>query len=151
MYPVGIPLLYAFILWKNRHSLNPRVRADANADEGISPGPDLSSSWTKHYYFDKESATELHEKLEKRRENPELVPSMFLWKDFGESLQKRGCSTGFLRQNKIYGFSARAGKNDSSHVSDVKINTYSSRQGLMSKRFFFRPRRRWCEFLPKHI
>lgn len=27
----------------------------------------------------------LEEKLERRRQDPNLVPSMFLWKDFGES------------------------------------------------------------------
>lgn len=32
----------------------------------------------------KESAEELEERLEMRKQNPDLVPSMFLWKDFGE-------------------------------------------------------------------
>ncbi len=30
------------------------------------------------------SPAELEERIEKRRQNPDLVPSMFLWKDFGE-------------------------------------------------------------------
>ncbi|CAM9106040.1 unnamed protein product, partial [Hapterophycus canaliculatus] len=77
VYPVGIPLLYAFILWKNRHSLNPRVGAVVGPVDGemsmsgrsLGGGPDT-----------------LEEKLERRRQDPNLVPSMFLWKDFGPDL-----------------------------------------------------------------
>ena len=63
VYPVGIPVLYAYILWINRESLNPEIETG------------------------KVSPAQLEEILEKRRENPELVPSMFLWKDFGESFK----------------------------------------------------------------
>lgn len=81
MYPVGIPLLYAYILWINRDSLNPRVQTDANAGE--SSGPTFSFL-AKDDRLTKESMEELNEKLERRMQNPNLVPSMFLWKDFGE-------------------------------------------------------------------
>lgn len=78
MYPIGIPLLYASILWKNRAALNP-------------PGEDTADSSSSKFrllamggYSAKESVEELEQKLEKRKQNPDLVPSMFLWKDFGE-------------------------------------------------------------------
>lgn len=73
VYPIGIPLLYAFILWVNRGSLNPRVQAEvcAEADGG------------KNDIFLKKEEGDLQERLERRRQNPDLVPSMFLWKDFG--------------------------------------------------------------------
>lgn len=76
MYPIGIPLLYAFILWVNRGSLNPTIQpevfAGADGDE-----QDIS---LKH------EADDLQKRLERRRQNPDLVPSMFLWKDFGMGL-----------------------------------------------------------------
>ena len=34
--------------------------------------------------YSPEALQELEEKVEARRKHPELVPSMFLWKDFGE-------------------------------------------------------------------
>lgn len=89
MYPIGIPLLYGYILWRNRESLNPRVRAGGdNGGEqqqpGASSGSALSFLKPKKEYPTKESVEELHERLEKRKQNPDLVPSLFLWKDFSE-------------------------------------------------------------------
>ena len=83
VYPVGIPVLYAYILWKHRESLNPRVQTDGDERPGASSGPAFSLL-KKTEYLTKETAEELHERLEKRKQNPDLVPSMFLWKDFGE-------------------------------------------------------------------
>lgn len=85
MYPVGIPLLYGYILWRNRDSLNPRVQADTNADERAGTGS-VFSFLSKGDPLTKESMEELQERLAKRKQNPALVPSMFLWKDFGEQL-----------------------------------------------------------------
>ncbi len=59
-YPIGIPVLYGYVLWTNRESLNPTAQA-----KNVSPA-------------------ELEEIMLKRVENPDLVPSMLLWKDFGE-------------------------------------------------------------------
>ncbi len=96
VYPIGIPVLYAYILWRNRESLNPRVRADC-ADGGeqeqqegaASSGAAFSFLKAKNEYLTKESAEELQERLEKRKQNPDLVPSMFLWKDFSEKNELR--------------------------------------------------------------
>lgn len=78
VYPIGIPLLYASILWKNRHALNPPAHDTA----------DLSSSKSKLSVLGglptQKTAEELEERLEMRKQNPDLVPSMFLWKDFGK-------------------------------------------------------------------
>ncbi|CAN0066944.1 unnamed protein product [Ectocarpus sp. 4 AP-2014] len=77
VYPIGIPLLYAFILWINRESLNPRVRSEATPQPTGAVeknGPLVPANYGK----------DLKERLEQRRRNPDLVPSMFLWKDFGE-------------------------------------------------------------------
>ena len=98
MYPVGIPLLYAYILWTNRDSLNPRVQTDANADE--SSGPTFSFL-AKGDPLTKESMEELNEKLEKRMQNPNLVPSMFLWKDFGEKSLVAGLLFYIARQSHL--------------------------------------------------
>ncbi|CAM9909015.1 unnamed protein product [Ectocarpus sp. 4 AP-2014] len=75
VYPIGIPLLYAFILWRNRDSLNPR----ANYSTGLELDGDMSEG-------PRETEEELQDRLEKRRQNPDLVPSMFLWKDFGPDM-----------------------------------------------------------------
>jgi len=90
--------MYAFILWKNRHLLNPTLAAAARAEEerkaGISQASDLEGDdfeeSKKSARGDKkrlspEEEEELEKMVESRRTNPELVPSMFLWKDFGES------------------------------------------------------------------
>ncbi|CAM9763225.1 unnamed protein product, partial [Hapterophycus canaliculatus] len=80
VYPTGIPLLYAYILWKNRVALNPLAQ-------------DVSDSTSTRFrlqgngeYSAKEPAKELQERLEMRKQNPDLVPSMFLWKDFGPDM-----------------------------------------------------------------
>ncbi|CAN0475629.1 unnamed protein product, partial [Ectocarpus sp. 12 AP-2014] len=95
VYPIGIPLLYAFILWINRDSLNPRPRPKAanDDDEEVVPAQDADASgWSVASrkanggggeYVSKETPEELEERLQKRKQNPDLVPSMFLWKDFG--------------------------------------------------------------------
>eukprot|EP00752_Nemacystus_decipiens_P006743 g6060.t1 len=83
VYPVGIPLLYAYILWTNRDSLNPRLQSDASAGE---LSGSLFSFVAKAGPLTKESMEELNEKLEKRMQNPDLVPSLFLWKDFGANM-----------------------------------------------------------------
>ncbi|CAM9644386.1 unnamed protein product [Ectocarpus sp. 13 AM-2016] len=79
VYPVGIPILYAFILWQNRESLNPRVETGAV----VNPRADGSTARTS---YKAKYSEDLEEKLEKRRRNPDLIPSMFLWKDFGPEI-----------------------------------------------------------------
>ncbi|CAM9831277.1 unnamed protein product [Scytosiphon promiscuus] len=80
VYPIGIPLLYACILWKNRMALNPRVRDTTDSTSGVSRLPMVRG------FAANESAEELEERLEMRKRNPDLVPSMFLWKDFGPDM-----------------------------------------------------------------
>lgn len=99
VYPVGIPFLYALILWKNRDLLNPRIstardgadgvltRADDSGDEATSAMLCNPSKILAKNRLSPQEEQELEEKVQARRENPELVPSMFLWKDFGESLK----------------------------------------------------------------
>ncbi|CAB1103690.1 unnamed protein product [Ectocarpus sp. CCAP 1310/34] len=79
VYPIGIPLLYAFILWINRESLNPRVRSEATPQP--TGGVEMDVALVPANYGD-----DLEERLEQRRNNPDLVPSMFLWKDFGPDM-----------------------------------------------------------------
>ncbi|CAM9638404.1 unnamed protein product, partial [Laminaria digitata] len=76
IYPIGIPILYAAILWKNRELLNPRI-------DTVPTGADEEE--TRNSYSSEE-LQELEEKVKARREHPKLVPSMFLWKDFGPDL-----------------------------------------------------------------
>lgn len=76
MYPIGIPVLYAFILWKNRALLNPSIDTQSGGEGGDA----------KHK-LSREELQELEEKVKARRNHPELVPSMFLWKDFGKALK----------------------------------------------------------------
>lgn len=99
MYPIGIPAVYATILWKNRELLNPRIhvtnttRADrettgtdpANGDDVLSTVPPTKAQGTSADCFSSLELQELSERVKARRVHPELVPSMFLWKDFGES------------------------------------------------------------------
>eukprot|EP00752_Nemacystus_decipiens_P008151 g7290.t1 len=83
VYPIGIPLLYAFILWVNRESLNPRVQSV------VSPEPDgdtVNEGGARGDLKPAEPQEDLQDIIEKRRQNPDLVPSMFLWKDFGPDM-----------------------------------------------------------------
>lgn len=108
VYPLGIPVLYATILWDKRDLLNPRICSDTKPDcDGDdeadmreisareSKGPTETRN-TPSKCQTKNGLTphilqELDEKVKARREHPELIPSMFLWKDFGED-RKRGCT-----------------------------------------------------------
>lgn len=81
VYPIGIPLLYASILWKNRVALNPPVQGNADSTSGGIRLLELGG------FFRKESAEEVEKRLELRKQNPDLLPSMFLWKDFGERVR----------------------------------------------------------------
>ncbi|CAM9298394.1 unnamed protein product, partial [Laminaria digitata] len=92
VYPIGIPVLYAAILWKNRELLNPRIEAQpvvvgevATRAEASIFHSRTSKGHTKNGYSSQE-LKELEEKVQARRVHPELVPSMFLWKDFGPDL-----------------------------------------------------------------
>ncbi|CAM9376759.1 unnamed protein product, partial [Laminaria digitata] len=75
VYPVGIPALYAAILWKNRELLNPRVNTVVASEPGEIDEAAPREELTK--------GAEFKERVNARREHPDLVPSMFLWKDFG--------------------------------------------------------------------
>ncbi|CAM9629744.1 unnamed protein product, partial [Laminaria digitata] len=70
VYPIGIPVLYAVILWNSREMLNPRIHTGGQSKN------DLSEQELQKY----------NETIRARRDNPELIPSMFLWKDFGPDL-----------------------------------------------------------------
>ena len=103
VYPIGIPVLYSFVLWKYRELLNPRVHcagtsesAGADADDtgagfvGTADAPSAilltaSNGQTKAYWSPQE-LKELDERVQARAEHPDLVPFMFLWKDFGEGI-----------------------------------------------------------------
>lgn len=100
VYPIGIPVLYSVVLWKHRELLNPRIcyagdakpeANDTNEEptrehlarrDGIQSATLLTSSNVQP--LEELSLRELEERVEARREHPELVPFMFLWKDFGE-------------------------------------------------------------------
>lgn len=101
MYPIGIPALYAAILWKQRELLNPRIHAATQSGPGIAGGAaattdckkgagihiSMFSSTSKDQAKDtlsRQDLQEYHHRVRDRREHPELAPSMFLWKDFGE-------------------------------------------------------------------
>lgn len=88
MYPVGIPLLYFTILWKNRHLLNPSVRANPETDEHGQPASadSIAPATITQTVLSPELARELEERVKMRKLNPDLMPSMFLWRDFGEEL-----------------------------------------------------------------
>lgn len=103
VYPIGIPLIYALILWKHRHSLNPiACRSDPLSGAGQDEPERLNECddeafstrfWRKLGGLEEgravkalssEEKAELEERINKRINDPDLVPSMFLWKDFGE-------------------------------------------------------------------
>ncbi|CAN0419853.1 unnamed protein product [Pylaiella littoralis] len=89
VYPIGIPLLYAYILWINRESLNPSVKpANVVVETGLDGAPAAPERMvgTHDVACDEGSTAKLEERLRKRRQNPDLVPSMFLWKDFGPDI-----------------------------------------------------------------
>lgn len=102
MYPIGIPALYATILWKNRELLNPRISAtiphgadgeitgaDPASGDDIIPAALFPAALGKNNVcVSSLELQELNERVRARRYHPELVPSMFLWKDFGESCER---------------------------------------------------------------
>lgn len=109
MYPIGIPVLYSVFLWKHRELLNPRVYVDAKSEANdageestrarLARGDDTQSATllapsnlqhTKYLFL--LELQQLEERVEARKEHPELVPFMFLWKDFGEA-----CKDKFVR------------------------------------------------------
>ncbi|CAN0492669.1 unnamed protein product, partial [Laminaria digitata] len=63
VYPIGIPALFLFVLWTKRELLNPRV-----------------------YSGGKPEGDGVNNRVKARMEHPELVPFMFLWRDFGPDL-----------------------------------------------------------------
>lgn len=82
--------MYFYILWSNRESLNPKLaaanhRAEVEA-ERAEEGAEESGSGGKKCPVPAgyDDAKELEEKIRRRGEDPKLVPSMFLWKDFGK-------------------------------------------------------------------
>ena len=98
VYAIGIPLLYAFILWTKRHLLNPalaaaaRVEQEQQTKEGKEDGQEIEGVGESKTDGQRKKDLSLleEEELKKmvklRKTNPELVPSMFLWKDFCEKL-----------------------------------------------------------------
>ena len=104
MYPIGIPVLYAVILWRKRELLNPRVHTTVMVEpedtDGTSTAAGSTNSAGIFFLFCRAGPTaqtnnemspqelqEFKERVKTRRNHPELAPSMFLWKDFGESCE----------------------------------------------------------------
>lgn len=102
VYPIGIPVLYFFALWRKRELLNPRIYSASNNEEREGTGEDAteagivegnntpsvvqltaSNGQTKAYWSPQE-LKELDKRVKARTVHPELVPIMFLWRDFGE-------------------------------------------------------------------
>lgn len=101
VYPIGIPALYFFVLWRKRHLLNPRIDSGDkyegdNAIDEVS-GADFvqrkddpsvilltASNGQAKAYWPPQQLKELDERVKARAEHPELTPFMFLWRDFGE-------------------------------------------------------------------
>lgn len=101
VYPIGIPVLYAVILWNSRELLNPRINTgikvkggepgQATTRDGFSEGAstlssffNFSSNGPPKNELSQQELKEFNETVRARRDHPELIPSMFLWKDFGE-------------------------------------------------------------------
>lgn len=107
VYPFGIPALYAAILWRKRELLNPRLQAiviEAPLSGGASDeagrradsaalrtGAQSSVIRSGSRYHNTDDDTpprtdwrEFNDRVKARKEHPELAPSMFLWRDFGE-------------------------------------------------------------------
>lgn len=86
VYPIGIPSLYFFILWTQREALNPRLRppsgevgrADVENNSSVTSVRSIGSRAAR------ENAKEIEERVQSRKSNPDLAPSIFLWRDFGE-------------------------------------------------------------------
>lgn len=103
---MGIPLLYASILWQNRHLLNPRIRPSSrlaeheDVEDAGTNGEAEGNCHSKPIAGASETAGDLvaspaelqeqEERVRMRTTNPDLVPSMFLWKDFGEIVRVFG-------------------------------------------------------------
>ncbi|CAN0479076.1 unnamed protein product, partial [Discosporangium mesarthrocarpum] len=80
VYPVGIPLLYFWILWRNRSKLNPKLDSTVHTPGHTQPQPTMTPQ--EEILYNKE----LQAKVSSRKKDPDLAPSLFLWKDFGPSL-----------------------------------------------------------------
>lgn len=102
MYPVGIPVLYAVILWRKRHLLNPRIQVEPDEADEAATRADLRgrnevlsrtlAASSKGQPKNRCRHLELQEwekQVSARSANPSLVSSKFLWKDFGEELHVR--------------------------------------------------------------
>lgn len=104
VYPLGIPVMYAAILWRKRDLLNPRIHAVAMSEPDQSEETAITAqSGGEAGVFSREFGTaskgqaktdlspqelkELEERVNARMEHPELTPSLFLWRDFGEGLE----------------------------------------------------------------
>lgn len=101
MYPVGIPALYAVILRRKRDLLNPRRNSTATSEyDGtgeIATGHDsaggagnplsllpTASRSQSNKELSPQELQEFNERVRARRDHPELIPTVFLWKTFGE-------------------------------------------------------------------
>lgn len=104
VYPLGIPVTYAAILWRKRDLLNPRIHTGAMSEPIQSEETAITAqSGGEAGIFSREFCTaskgqtktdlspqelkELEERVNARKEHPELTPSLFLWRDFGEGLE----------------------------------------------------------------
>ncbi|CAM9559605.1 unnamed protein product, partial [Choristocarpus tenellus] len=89
VYPIGIPLLYFAVLWKQREKLDPKP--DNTILEGAAPGgsaEDISQRalWQRKKQKEQMTEWELKERVRMRGQDPDLTPTLFLWKDFGPNL-----------------------------------------------------------------
>lgn len=100
VYPVGIPTVYAIILWKNREILNPQQQSSAPSQTARDGEQDVSiarrlRSWMKTKA--PRSSEDATKKSDKRRLVPELAPSMLLWKDYCEFSPEMGLAASMGR------------------------------------------------------
>lgn len=101
VYPIGIPALYAVVLWQHRGLLNPQsptvvnyeannpteraTTAGATTVDAVPSKADNTASKGRHEDDSSPlTSKELQEKVKARAEHPDLAPLMSLWKDFGE-------------------------------------------------------------------
>lgn len=101
MYPLGVPVTYAAIVWRKRDLLNPRIHTVAMSGPGQGEETATTAqsvrepgvfSWARRTASKGQTKTdlspeeleELEERVNARGENPKLAPSNFLWRYFGE-------------------------------------------------------------------
>ncbi|CAM9662612.1 unnamed protein product, partial [Choristocarpus tenellus] len=92
VYPIGIPLLYFVILWRHRTKLDPKAEstilesAAPERREALGKNMNERELWQQRKQLEQMTEWELKERVRRRGYDPELTPTLFLWKDFGPNL-----------------------------------------------------------------